>query len=996
MDFITYEQEKQSDYEALAKVVASILESVIRVDPTLRLQQVQHRAKEPMRLKKKLENLGCVDSKKIETDVKDLAGCRLVFYTNADVRRFLSFGTVVDNFDINWDRTKIHYPNPDSVNTSDLFISNNYVVKLKEDRVALPEYARFHDMWCEVQVQTTLNHAWSELAHDTIYKSPELKGFGQQLFETIENRMNTIMREYLIPAGYEFQKVVDDFERLSTGKELFDQGALVALGDCDNNNARYDCLRRFKDYVLPHYNDLASVYPDIRRSVIGAVEDARKTPMRAIPTEFGPLPGQTVEQIVSLAVDILRYIRYIDVEATFDSLCDLYLETESDVERETLLQLAEDLSKYELRVWNEVGPLVQSTLVDKFKMLDIDLLGPLKPILLRCLAEILKPEVRGISFTYEVANIQTGAIQMSKVLAHVRTDAISLLKQLYRTAKTDTERWSVIETLSEAMRSPRVADSSSELYKIILENSIEIVEFYTEMADCQSYEITRTREHQLLWLYRHNCYSETDDTDVSGIAEVRENLAASIKAFRDRVNRDCDYVVHKTLIGYDSVFLPDWESEEFDHEQQRLHREQKIRELVEEVSQGNSEAWLTVLKRCAGTESNDSANFSYFYDYLEQLGERKPEIALQFLDNLDERLGEFLSSMLLGLSKSRYKADMQGRISKWISEKAYLQHIALYLCHSGEFDAQLLERILNAGIESGNCSAVLNALRKAIKQYTSGADDIIRMFFIPAVEYLSEKKDQRWVIATWPTPLLLDLNSDQADSVLQALIPFANVDYHSEMILTPIAQNFPAKVIRFFGKRLELEDNKAACDGYQAIPFKLHELHQPLAENPDNVVSVTREWFHKGNTLLSYRAGRMVTIIFPTLSEGIQNSLISLISSAEKRDIEFVIEVLRSYGGKVFPHDVCEKLIEELPSNDPLLEEVETALNSTGVLRGEFGLVEAYKDKRTAIEPWTSHSNEKVQAFARTYIHNLDQCIAAEQRHTEELIELQKRKYGKN
>ena len=261
MDFNTYEQEKQSDYEALAKVVALILDSVICADHTLRLQQVQHRAKEPMRLLEKLEKLGCVDSKKIETDVKDLAGCRLVFYTNADVRRFLNSGRVAENFDIDWGRTKIHHPNPDSENTSDLFISNNYVVKLKEDRVAWPEYARFHDMWCEVQVQTTLNHAWSELAHDTIYKNPELKGFGQKLFETIENRMNTIMREYLIPAGYEFQKVVDDFERLSTGKELFDQGALVALGDCDNNNDRYDCLRRFKEYVLPYYDNLSSVYP---------------------------------------------------------------------------------------------------------------------------------------------------------------------------------------------------------------------------------------------------------------------------------------------------------------------------------------------------------------------------------------------------------------------------------------------------------------------------------------------------------------------------------------------------------------------------------------------------------------------------------------------------------------------------------------------------------------------------------------------------------------
>lgn len=250
MNFETYVK-KRADYADLAQTVVNILHATILALPGLRLQQVQHRAKEPESLRKKLIKDGKLETESLETDVKDLAGCRLVFYTNSDVSRFLSSDIVRENFEIDWDRTKIHHPRGDASSASEHFISNNYVVKLKPQRTALAEYSRFADMWCEVQVQTTLNHAWSEMAHDTIYKKPELNGkFGSRLMQAIEKRMKAIMRDYLLPAGYEFQKVLADFERLSSGKELFARGALPALVDCEDNNARHELIERFAEYVL--------------------------------------------------------------------------------------------------------------------------------------------------------------------------------------------------------------------------------------------------------------------------------------------------------------------------------------------------------------------------------------------------------------------------------------------------------------------------------------------------------------------------------------------------------------------------------------------------------------------------------------------------------------------------------------------------------------------------------------------------------------------------
>jgi hypothetical protein len=53
------------------------------------------------------------------------------------------------------------------------------------------------------------------MEHDILYKMPNLEGFGGKRFEAIKQRLQTIMKEHLLPAGYEFQKALDDYERLS-------------------------------------------------------------------------------------------------------------------------------------------------------------------------------------------------------------------------------------------------------------------------------------------------------------------------------------------------------------------------------------------------------------------------------------------------------------------------------------------------------------------------------------------------------------------------------------------------------------------------------------------------------------------------------------------------------------------------------------------------------------------------------------------------------------
>jgi len=172
LDFTEYKEASHLRYGEFAKAISGILAAAIHDDGGYRLQLIKERAKAPNSLHKKLLDRSMLDSRSLETDIKDLAGSRVVFYTDIDVAKFLSSGIVEGNFEV-VDR-KVHYPARDSEDATELYISSHFVIKLTDQRLALPEYAKFAGMQCEVQVQTILNHSWSEMAHDTIYKMPPL------------------------------------------------------------------------------------------------------------------------------------------------------------------------------------------------------------------------------------------------------------------------------------------------------------------------------------------------------------------------------------------------------------------------------------------------------------------------------------------------------------------------------------------------------------------------------------------------------------------------------------------------------------------------------------------------------------------------------------------------------------------------------------------------------------------------------------------------------
>ena len=102
---------------------------------------------------------------------------------------------------------------------------------------------------------------------------------------------------------------------------------------------------------------------------------------------------------------------------------------------------------------------------------------------------------------------------------------------------------------------------------------------------------------------------------------------------------------------------------------------------------------------------------------------------------------------------------------------------------------------------------------------------------------------------------------------------------------------------------------------------------------------------------------------------------------------------MSSYHGEAFLNETCKAVVHALPAGDPLLPDVEIILLSTGVVAGAFGFVEAYTKKKQEMADWHTNNGAHVRAFAESYVRLLDRRLAAEQRRSEESIEMRKRMY---
>lgn len=971
-------------YAAYAKAVKCELETAFECENNIpKPQAIQSRVKGVSSLKAKLKKQDILNTETIETEIKDLVGVRIIFYTYTDADNFLNSRFIHKCFDVEPENIKTHHPNPE--NNHEPYQGIHYVVK--SSMLGQSNYSRFTDMRCEIQIQTVLSHLWAETSHDITYKRPKesMNSFGHDAFDEIEKQLQEFCKQYFtIAAERKLAKVSSDFKQLMQEKVLFDSNPLETLMRSCDNNERHEIIRTIKEYCVPYCSQRDAIYPNLARALCDAVCAARQTAPKQIPYSFDGLSGyrdgHTADQITIFVIDILRAFRYVDIDATIRSLAQIFCDETNNNVRQHILQASKALAEYDIGIWQKEGPRVQLLLLEFAEQLSAADRIALRPIICIIWCESLNIEVINPSLDSERSEIVSSIVVLDifEKLKMIRQKAIDGLLSLFDQITSFSEKREILSNLMYATSISGNSCPSNDYLALTIANAEYIVNRLEEHFTDPPYDFLLCIEREILQIYQlYEKPIATMSDEPLACKDGAKSLMRAIEALRDRINADVFFVRYKTLAGFFAL-PPEWEGNDFDHDIAKSYRQTQFDEYVAEISEENANEWFDFVSKCASAELRVLS----FPEFLYKLAKKKPLIIFGWLINADAQLLAFLPAILNGLSDSGATTDYESLITYYIEEGKYLTAIVNHLRHLQTSSLKQAKALFIKASSYNAGPAMLEFIAFALEKHEC-EPDWIGAIFIPALQHLTAAKDHRWVfqvgIASNLETFVVNLSSDQIRTALDGLLLVPKIDdYCIECFLAQVATRHPEAVWTFFGQRLAHEHE---IKHYEAFPSSFDKLKQPLAAHAGLAIDTVRGWYRPDDPSFKRKGGRLLCAALPVFTDEVAKKFTHIAETGSEQDIDFVLNALPNYHGNPAIFPVLMTVVNRLPPNDSRFENVMYCIiNTTGVAYTIQSRIESLQARKKALQHWANDARHNVKTFAIQCVKRLDSCIAEEQR----------------
>jgi len=146
-------------------------------------------------------------------DIEDIAGIRIIFYTEMDRKKFLR--RINKEFD-----SSMHIKEIKKTSGSNGYSSVHVVASLGAEKLQFSEYGRFRGLKCEIQLTLMLEHAWAEVEHGILYKVDKKNSRLDPIqYERLKLRMQKIMSEYIRQASFELESIVQEIKKIQVTKK---------------------------------------------------------------------------------------------------------------------------------------------------------------------------------------------------------------------------------------------------------------------------------------------------------------------------------------------------------------------------------------------------------------------------------------------------------------------------------------------------------------------------------------------------------------------------------------------------------------------------------------------------------------------------------------------------------------------------------------------------------------------------------------------------------
>lgn len=696
------------------------------------------------------------------------------------------------------------------------------------------------------------------------------------------------------------------------------------------------------------------------------------------------------------AIEATSPVRYLHTVALVDFLLKLSRSADTEVAGKAR-RAFESLMEFDLNVFygeHGVGAQPQLEIVAHLAQLGDDALVANADVVLSGLRRVLAPSMEGHAWTYNAVTISRGSVASGWGVASLRAAAIALLKRMYLLSHAIQHRKNVLSTLNEAMRRERPAvDAPTDA--MFERDALEVLAFMEALAATEALPLVQSIEHQAYWNYYH--------------AATPHIEAAALK-IRDALERHAEYQIYKQLIGFEGIF-GQWEElrrSEAAWEYTDTRRRDFARQYVAGIDDANEAQWRARILKYSETRSDDLAMFPVYYEFLELLGQRRPQLALELLTGHEDTMGPFQIALLAGLWGGSQSDEVARAVDRWVAAGTHLVAIARSLIKGGQQRLHILAAVVDKGSERDDHDVIIHAMGTAARLHSEGigpAKDV----FMQGLRELARRGNADWARAVWFNrdfkTLIASMDAGERAEVLRSLASLRKLDYQAEEVLAAVCAHDDASVREFLVRRLkqEAEDRSRRSEtgmfeeeSFEAIPNHLHHLDKVLARAPRALVRALRDGFNeRDRPMFPYRGGaRLLKAVFPNFAEPLPSLLQESIADADPMAVDFAVSVLSAFGGSAPILATIKSVIKVVNEQSSAWNELAAALETTGVVMGEYGMAEALERKRSDMLTWCADDDPRVRAFATWLLKGLDQLIAWERQRADESLELRKYRYG--
>ncbi|MFZ2881865.1 MAG: RelA/SpoT domain-containing protein, partial [Candidatus Moraniibacteriota bacterium] len=615
---------KRELYRDFSQIIKSILERLLA---DCKFQVITAREKNPLKLHEKIIRKAKEKGRSYKSlnEIEDLAGVRVVFYLESQKQVF------IDILKKELGENNLSFEERYKAGG---YRATHCIFSLDASRAMLPEYKKFKDLKCEIQITSALYHVWSEIEHDIIYKPGEDKKSLDELgLKDLKGSFEKTMIEHIQVASHQFENLHEKHKAMVDGASIFKEAYniqnMLASSTNDDIFGKLEIIGNFPDKK-----------PEEIISIIKSV--LLKKPKKT--TQIGNFGGEKIfgkthKDVIIKCVGLIKSVRYFSTEKVLLILVDLIKSKNKDINEKSIDALrAIAKFDYHLLTKSKAGYSYQKFILEFIKKWSLaEKLSNIE-FILTVVKELLSSSIEGSSWADEkTLNMHFAQVDPTDFLKNLRKETMDFVYNLYTKTSDPKIRLRLASVLEEVMRGPSNVNYSDLLKDMLEKDARYLSDVYRKMIFDDSGNIIK----------KNIAVAEEIEEKMFYFAKPKKGTRAELAKLREDITKDLFYTKVCPMIGGRAAYRG-----EEGYEESRQRRENDQKDVIAQISNQNFDEWLETLETLARQkEVIEEWKLGDFKRFLERLSIEKPGMADKLLEiafKKHDALVKFSESFLIG------------------------------------------------------------------------------------------------------------------------------------------------------------------------------------------------------------------------------------------------------------------------------------------------------------------------------------------------------------